>query len=391
MAVWARRGACFSARWRERLSRPARPSLRENALIYALWLLGLVGAALLFRNTLHSHLANRDFAAFWIAGKLAAGGQAAQAFSVSGNEPVAKAIGRIIESIFLYPPHALFFAVPVSYVPLRIAFWAWNALTAVLFYLAARAHLPPNFPKVLTILTPAALISAGFGQVGLFFGALWLFAFSGSGVAAALLTFKPHLGILVAVEMWRRKQLVMTTAIAAAIIGLSFVVFGPNAWRSWFSEALAVQLGDLTPRNYATWLNKMTTPYIGYGLIGWLAFATAACWLLYRAFDVFTAATASFLIAPYGFHYDMTVVCLGFGVLLFQQWRRLPAWQTFVAALAFLSPLLVGLGTWVIPPILLAGLYVQTRNPLCGKEAAAKSDGPRQGLWGTLRQRQTFT
>lgn len=339
--------------------------LPRNALVYALWLLGIVGAASLFRNSLDSHLVNRDFAVFAIAGKLAVAGHPSQAFSVAGNEPVVKEMGRVVESLFLYPPHALFLAVPVSYLPVRVAFWGWQALTAAMFYLAARPWLPPNFPKLLAVLTPAALITVGFGQVGFFFGALWLWAFNGSPTAAALLTFKPHLGFLVAIEAARRRQFLLTGAIVAAILALSVLVFGIGSWQAWLNEALAVQVRDLAPRNYGAWLNKMTTPYIGYGVVGWAVFAAAAVALLVQRFDVFTAATASFLIAPYGLHYDMTVVCLGFGVLLFARWRSMPAWHAFVAALAFLSPLLVGLGTWLAPPILLAGLYVQTRNPIC--------------------------
>jgi hypothetical protein len=346
---------------------------RDKALIYALWGLGILGAASLFRDTLHSHLVNRDFAVFTIAGKLAVAGHPADAFSVAGNEPVGKEMGRVVDSLFLYPPHALFLAVPVSYLPVRVAFWGWQALTAGLFLVAARPWLPRGFPKLLAILTPAALITIGFGQVGFFFGALWLWAFNGSPTAAALLTFKPHLGFLVAVEAFRRRQFLATAAIATAILALSVLVFGIESWQAWLNEALAVQVRDLAPRNYGAWLNKMTTPYIGYGFVGWAAFAGAAIALLIRQFDVFSAATASFLIAPYGLHYDMTVVCLGFGLLLFARSRSMPPWHTFVAALAFLSPLLVGLGTWLAPPILLAGLFVQTRNPIGRADEEAQS------------------
>ena len=44
----------------------------------------------------------------------------------------------------------------------------------------------------------------------------------------------------------------------------------------------------------ASWFNKMTTPYLGYGLVGWLVFAAAGAALLVRRFDVFTAATGNF-------------------------------------------------------------------------------------------------
>jgi hypothetical protein len=88
-------------------------------------------------------------------------------------------------------------------------------------------------------------------------------------------------------------------------------------------------------------------------------FAIAAALLLRRNFHVFSAATATFLISPYGFHYDMTVVSLGFGLLLYERWEAMPVWQRLTCVLAFLSPGLVAVGTWLVPPLLLAGLYVQ--------------------------------
>jgi len=347
---------------------------RENAMVYALWGLGILGAAAMFRTSLHSHLVNRDFAVFPIAGKLAAGGHAAQAYTVAGNQPIVQQMGRVIESLYLYPPHSLFFAVPISFLPYDLAYWGFQAATAAMFYVAARPYVPPNFPTILAVLTPAALISVGFGQVGLMFGALWLWAFNGSPTAAALLTFKPHLGFLVAIEEARRRQILVTSAIAIALIALSVVVFGIASWQAWLNEALVFHVHDLAPRDYDAWMNKMTTPYLGYGLIGWALFGVAAIALLVHRFDVFTAGTATFLITPYGLHYDMTVVCLGFGLLLFSRWRAMPSWQTFVAALAFLSPLLVGLGTWLASPILLAGLYVQTRNPIVNSLGKCRTD-----------------
>jgi hypothetical protein len=227
----------------------------------------------------------------------------------------------------------------------------------------------------LAVLTPAALINVLFGQVGLFFGALWLFAFSGSAIAAAALTFKPHLGALVAVDAVRSKRLLRTAIYASLMLIVSAAVFGADVWRAWLTGAATHQLGDLTSTSnpFGVWFYQMTTPYLAYGLLGWACFACAAALLLVRRFDVFTAATAAFLIAPYGFHYDMTVVCLGFGLLLFRRWRSMPAWQTFVCALAFLVPMLVALGTWIASPLLLAGLYVQTRNPIEESDPVATS------------------
>jgi hypothetical protein len=171
---------------------------------------------------------------------------------------------------------------------------------------------------------------------------------------------KPHIGFLVAIEMWRRRCVVRTAIIAVALGVASSILFG---WHSWLisighaaGSVFNMIAADQAPNAYV----QMTAPFLGYGYIGWLAFAAAAVFLLTRQFDAFTASTATFLISPYGFHYDMTVVCLGFGILLFRRWRSMPPWQTLVCALVFLSPVIVRVGTWLVPPLLLAGLYCLT-------------------------------
>ena len=340
--------------------------LRQNYLVLILWIFGAVAVLLKTYPAWLGPTAERDFAALWVAGKLAASGHAILAFDVEAMRVAGRALAGTteIELAYPYPPQGLFVAVPLSFFPLFAAFLTWQILSAVLFYIAARPYLPAHFPKILAILTPAAVANVHFGQVGLFFGALWLFAYRGSPWAAAALTFKPHLGLLVGIETVRGKFFLATCAIALGLLGLSALVFGVDAWRAWLLGAASHQVGYLTKEPFPVWYYQMVSPYLWYGLFGWLLFAAAAVALLAQRFDVFTAATASFLIAPYGFHYDMTVVCLGFGLLLFQSWRAMPPWQTFVAASVFLLPLIVLIGTWLAPPLLLAGLYVQTRTPV---------------------------
>ena len=331
-------------------------------LVLALWAFGILAIALFFRRAWVSPLSERDFVAAWAAGKLAASGHVLQAYDVEALRAAGhQIVGQTsVKLSYPYPPHALFIAVPLSMLPLPISFWVWQFFSAGLFYAAARPYLPPKFPAFLVVLTPAALLNVLFGQVGLFFGALWLFAFSGSLIASALITFKPHLAILVAIEVIRRRRVLTTAAIAGFILLGSALVFGLKAWPAWLFGSAAPQLITMTDQYAGSWTSQMVAPYFGYGLIGWLLFAGTAVVLLYRKFNVFSAATASFLIAPYGLHYDLTVVCLGFGLLLFRRLRNLPAWQVFVCAIVFLLPLLVVLGTRIAPPLLLLGLYIQT-------------------------------
>ncbi len=333
-----------------------------NMLVYILWLAGFLGTAVV--GLMGAHLipvSERDFVSVWVAGKLATSGHAAQAFDIDSLRAAAAAYaGTTYKIAFPYPPHILFFAVPISFLPLTVSFWLWQAMSALLFCVAARRYLPAGMSPLLAVLTPAAVVNVTYGQNGFLLGALWLFAFRGSALSAALLTIKPHVGFLVAIEMIRRKLVLRTSMIAIALVVLSALLFGIGAWHASIAGAATTQFSMISNGKYPNWFVQMTTPFVGYGYIGWFLFAVTASTLLMRCFNVFTAATATFLISPYGFHYDMTVVCLGFGILLFERWRSLPPWQVFVCALAYLSPVLVRAGTWFVPPILLIGLYAQT-------------------------------
>lgn len=303
-------------------------------------------------------LADRDFAPLWVAGRLALEGHAPLAYETSILNRLAEEwIGSGIDSAFPYPPIALFVIAPFAAFSYQFAFFLWLAVTGCLFFVTARPYLPRGLAAFFLFLSPAAMVNAQFGQTGFLFAALWLLAFRLPLFAAAL-TFKPHLGLLTAVETVKQAKVKAVFLIALTIAILSAAVFGIETWRAYLlaSYQHAERLGDM-----ASWKGQMTTPLIGYGLVGWALFAGAATFLLWRNFNLFTAATASFLISPYGFQYDMVVVSLGFGLLLYGQWNDLSAIEKLIAGLAYTSPLLVAFGSWLVPPILLAGLFVQAR------------------------------
>ncbi len=176
--------------------RRSAPATKGNLLVYCLWLAGILGTAVVALIGAHQiPISERDFVSVWVAGKLAANGQAAQIYDIHSLRAAGAAYaGTTFKITFPYTPHALLIAVPLSYLPLTVSFFAWQAISAALFYVAARSHLPDGMPPLLAILTPSAIVNVTFGQNGLFFGALWLFAFGGSALAAAMLTIKPHLG-----------------------------------------------------------------------------------------------------------------------------------------------------------------------------------------------------
>jgi hypothetical protein len=92
----------------------------------------------------------------------------------------------------------------------------------------------------------------------------------------------------------------------------------------------------------------------------------------------FPLATATFLILPYAFGYDMGVVSIGFASLVYSRWSELTIGEKLIAALACLSPALTFTG--FVAPLLLAGLWLQVSRSLLRSstsgEPSAGIDGP---------------
>ena len=337
--------------------------------IAGLWILGsLVTLWMVWNGLGQPQLStDKDFANLWVAGRLALDGNVAAIFDVEAfRQASVPLLGERIPGNYSYPPHALFLAVPFAVLPYKWSLVAWTLVGGAFFIWAAREHCRKIMPLFLTVLTPAALDNIRFGHYGFFAGGLFLLAFSNrriAGFAAGALTIKPHLGLLVAVQMLRnRKALLLAIATAIALVFASLIAFGPSAWKAFLTDTLTYQSGLIAGAGRGKLVHMMPTPLIGYGLVGQLIFAACAVLLLTRCFNVWTAATATFLILPYAFHYDMTVANLGFAVLIFTRWEEMRLPEKLTACLGFLVPEFTTFGTWFAPPLLLAGLYVQTRQ-----------------------------
>lgn len=206
-------------------------------------------------------------------------------------------------------------------------------------------------------------------------GALWLFAFSGSAAALAALTIRPQLGLLAGLEGFQSGTALRSICIMAAVAGVTSMFFGLEVWKSWFDQLL---VHSKFLNSNVIFYRQSPVPVVGYGIAGWVLFGGAGLYFLSRAFNVFTAATATFLIAPHGLHYDMTIVCFGCAVLLFNSWDRSQLLQRVALTLGFLSPALVYFGTWFAPPILLVALHAQVQlTRRTSQDSAALADSER--------------
>jgi hypothetical protein len=362
-----------------------------------LWLLGAVMAITLTGIDVVfpviDRMIGRDFTNLWIGGKLALAGHASCAFDVNCFRlDMYRELGLLGLQNYSYPPMVLLLDAPFALLPYYWALALWTALGIAFFVWCARPFLPKGFPPILVALTPAATINIWNGHYGFLLGGLWLLTFrdietkpARAGIFAGLLTFKPHLGLMIAATVVRRRwALLAAIAAVVVLVVVSSLVLGPWTWGDFFTGTTAEQTHVLTRSSSEFYFRMMPSAYVGYGkgIIGVTAqilFALAAIALLARSgkWDAFSASTATFLIVPYAFNYDMTVACLGFVLLLFERWSSLSRVERGVIALAFFSPELTYYAGFAVPPILLAALYLQLKGaPVTVQSARAADQQP---------------
>ena len=325
----------------------------------------------------------RDFVNLWTAGRLVLDGRVADIFDVAAyRQSVAAFFQLSLPLNYSYPPHALFIAVPLALLPYHSALLLWSGVGIAGFLLAATSYI--RFSPVLAVMTPAALLCLWFGHYGLVLGALWLafFRLFGSrraGLAAAAMTVKPHMGLLIAFAAFRSRRTLLTAVVGTLALGLASVaVFGLQPWLEFFHKTSATQAALLVNGTDGVFYYRMMpSAFVAYGrgpiaIALHTAFACAALWMVARSKpDPFAYAAATFLILPYAFNYDMTVVSLGFAALLNDRWERLSVVERGIAAGGFLAPQLTFFVNFLVPPLLLAGLWLLARNV---ESTAASSD-----------------
>lgn len=357
----------------------------------------------------------RDFVNVWTGGRLVLEQNLDILYSVNSYMAYQADISGVTEPHnYSYPPHSLFLAAPFGLLPYGFALAIWLAGTAALFLRAAKSYVSDvaGFPLLLTILTPAATINIWAGHYGFLIGALWLACFARAqsaplqgGLLASVMTIKPHLGILIPLifvirRMWRTIA-VAAIGFAALVVG-SGLIFGFDLWAEYLSGTSRYQM-SLLEADGNFFLLMMPTALPAFRSVmaaDWMAWAAqaitagAAFYLCLKAQRngasmremAFIAATATFLILPYAFNYDMTVVSLGIALLLHGQWRQLNMLERAALIAGFVSPqagmLLTIADLPLVPAILLAVLIVQVRR--CGM-GAPDLEMPRSILWRSAR------
>jgi alpha-1,2-mannosyltransferase len=343
----------------------------------------------------------RDFVNLWSAGRLVIEGKTALIYDVEAYQAWQRAVlGPGIDNHnYSYPPVSLLYAPLFGALPYLAALALWLLLSATLFVVAARPWIERlGLPVWIALILPSTLLCLWAGHYGLIVGALWLFAWHWlderplrAGAAIGLMLVKPHLAILIPILLARRgawRAFAAATATVAVLVTASALAFGPTLWRTYVESTSRLQLA-LVEEPHTLFGLMMPTPAPALYALGlpqpmvWTAqvlIVVAVVGLLlwrqpadrYRAGAA--AAVATFLVLPYGFNYDLTVVGIAALMLLADASRSGRRPDAAVAGLALALPpamMFLGVIDFRPAPFVLAALFWLLLRPQAPAESVA--------------------
>lgn len=279
-------------------------------------------------------LANKDFANYWTAGRLALSGQTADLF---GPQPdyflhLTASFGPDYPwHNWSYPPHILLLVMPLGLFGYKTAM-ALFLVSSCAFYLWAVFRFDSSSKMMLfAAIVPFVVHNLWAAQNGYFFAGCALGALALrdtrpvlAGVFLGILTMKPQLGILfplllIAERRWLVIVSAMTTTLA--LLFASVALFGLEAWRGYFVEVIPYQ-AHVMRDFHGPFLWMMPSVYGAMRSLGVtadvaltlhlvqavpVAIVTIVAFVLARS-DMdrsILLAVATFIITPYALSYDL--------------------------------------------------------------------------------------
>ena len=332
-----------------------------------------------------------DFTNLWYGGRLALQDRVAELFDIAAYRAGLEQLfsSRLQPSEWSYPPTLLLVGMPLALLPLYAAFFVWTAGTLAALAAVLRRAGVPVIGLLLLAFSPAELNNIFFGHNGAATAALLIGGLliaprrpMLAGLCFALLTMKPHLGILVpicllATRNWR--AIGWSALFTVVLCGLTLAVFGPEVWkgfwqvtRPFMNGVLEAPYGNGYQQNAATLF--LTARWLGADLplaYAAQAAAAAACalvaWRVWRTTaetEVKVALTALLtpLATPYAYSYDLVMVAAAVLIIAYRVRPSLPLIVLWLLPTT-VAPLNIAIGH-VSPLILAAALLclVQTRG-----------------------------
>lgn len=290
------------------------------------------------------HPLAQDFLSFWSAGRIALSGHPAAAYDWPAMHAFQQQLMGHAWKGYLgwaYPPLFFLIAIPLALIPYTASFLSW-VLAGLALYAAAIARVArARGAALLALAAPAALGCAMPGQNGFLSAALIAGALLQlqarpllAGMLLGLLTYKPHLGLLIPVALifggyWRA---FFSAAVTTIMILILSWLMAPDSL-----AAFAAHLGSMS-NNFLT---EGTAGFFRqqslYGLLRMWGAGDRAAFLAQGALLVAMIAfvgwlwrgprplalkcaglcAASLLATPYLYFYDFPILCVAIAFL----WR----------------------------------------------------------------------
>ncbi|MCL5057811.1 MAG: DUF2029 domain-containing protein [Actinobacteria bacterium] len=266
---------------------------------------------------------------------------------------------------FYYPPTFLLLVLPLAYMPYVVSLAIWISTTLLGYAALLRRIAPDSATLGLALAYPGAFQNAIHGQNGFLTTALlgWgLVLLRGcpvpAGILLGLLTYKPHLALLVflALLAGRCWEALAAAAFSAGAFALaSAAVFGPDAWLSFKDQIPFVS--NITEAGYLPWV-KMSTVFaasrlVGIGiqpsyiLQGIITFCVIILvfWVWHREMSYYLKVSVLiagiFLATPYAFQYDLALLAAAIAFYGWEGYKK--GWLPYEKAVLFV--------VWIMPQI----------------------------------------
>jgi len=332
-----------------------------------------------------------DFTSFYSAARLALSGQASLAYDfVAHFHAERTALGAELKNYysFSYPPTFLLIVAPLGALPYLPALFIWQGLTLAFFVTMVRKLAGRREAIMLTLAFPVVFITLGHGQnafltAGLLAGALHYLDRKPivAGVLIGLLTFKPHLGVLIPFVLmlsgrWRVFfSAGVTTALFAA---LSWAVFGAETWRAFLAStgkaAEVLNQGQVAFHKMQSLFSALRALGMepGAAFVAHTALALAAAgtvlWVWRQKVDVrlhyAALGTGTLMMSPFLLDYDLAILAVPIACLAVHgQTHGYRAGLINLLCVAYLAPLVLRRLNMLVAvpwtPILLSFLLYQ--------------------------------
>jgi alpha-1,2-mannosyltransferase len=347
-----------------------------------------------------------DFVSFYAAGKLALAGTPALAYDQAAHFLIEQrfSVAGAPYQYFFYPPVLMLLFAPLALLPYYVAFYVFEFVTLAAFLLVMRCILrQPGWIWVAPVLAfPAVFWTLGLGQNAFLTAAL----FGGftvlidrrpvlAGVALGLLCYKPHFGLLAPVALlagghWR--AILAAGVTVAALAGLSFMLFGIEAWSAYlaafagsdavYSSGRIDYAGIVTPFGAARLLGlSAPASYLTQAIVSTtMAVVVAAAWRNGTSHPVrgATLLAATLLAVPLALLYDRVLLLVAMGWVIrdgrrdgFLPWEKIALLGVYVASLgeyAIASAWRLPIGPAISAVVLLIAMRRLAKSAVVGAE-----------------------